>query len=109
MSDYNPDHAGIAEFLRSEGMQRMVASVADRIKDRAEATAPVGEPFEDKHPGRYKASFHVRVHAHGGATGDRAEAIVYNDSPDAVWVEYGHRGREPYHTLLRAAMEATWL
>jgi hypothetical protein len=41
----------------------------------------------------------------GGATSDRVEAVVYNDAPEAVQVEYGHRGAEPYHTLLRAAAE----
>lgn len=109
MSDYNPDHTGMAEFLQSGMMQRMVGEVADKIRDRAMAMAPVGNPIDDEHPGRYKASFHVLVHARGGATGDRAEAIVYNDSPEAIWVEFGHQGREPYHILLRAATEAVWL
>lgn len=109
MSDYNPDHHGIAEFLNSHGMLNLVEHVAGQIRDRAVATAPVGDPREDEHAGRYKASFHIRSHYHGGATNDRAEAIVYNDSPEALEVEFGHRGREPYHTLLRAADEVRWL
>ena len=104
---YNPNHEGIRRFLNSEGMQRVVKHYADKIKDRAEEIAPVGSPWEpDEHAGRYKASFSVEVHTLGGATNDRAEAIVRNDAPEAIHVEYGHRGREPYHTLLRAAMEA---
>jgi hypothetical protein len=107
VSDYNPDHVGITRFLNSEGMQRVVKHYADRIRDRAETIAPVGSPWEpDEHAGRYKASFSVRVHTFAGATHDRAEAVVSNDAPEAVYVEYGNRGREPYHTLLRAAIES---
>jgi hypothetical protein len=103
---YNPDHYGMWHFLNSYGMQRVVRHYADKIKDRAEEIAPVGSPWEpDEHTGRYKTSFSVEVHTLGGATNDRAEATVRNDSPEAIYVEYGHRGREPYHTLLRAAME----
>lgn len=105
---YTPDQIGMAEFLNSPGMMRLVEHYADKIRDRAEAMAPIGEPWEDDHPGRYKASFHVRSHRLGGATSDRAEAIVYNDSPEAVFVEYGHRGLEPYHTLLRAAQQVEY-
>jgi hypothetical protein len=97
-------------LLNSEGMQRVVKHYADKIKDRAEVIAPVGSPAEpDEHVGRYKRSFSVEVHTHGGATRDRAEAIVSNDSPEAVYVEFGDRGSEPYHTLLRAAIEARGL
>jgi hypothetical protein len=103
---YNPDHEGIRRFLNSEGMKLVVKHYADRIKDRAEMIAPVGTPWEpDEHVGRYKASFSVEVHTHGGIHHDRAEAIVKNDAPEAVYVEYGEHGREPYHTLLRATLE----
>lgn len=108
MSDYNPDHTGMGLLLESAMLMRVVERVAEGIMAHAIATAPVGDPSEDEHAGRYKASFHIRTHVNGGATGDRVEAIVYNDSPEAVAVEYGHRGAEPYHTLLRAALEARW-
>lgn len=109
MSSYDPDHHGIAEFLNSSGMLNLVEQVAGQIRDRAIATAPIGDPRDDEHSGRYKASFHIRSHHHGGATNDRAEAIVYNDAPEALEVEFGHRGREPYHTLLRAAEGVRWM
>ena len=105
MSDYTPSEVGMREFLNSEMLMRVVERTGEQIMVRAIAAAPVGDPSEDEHPGRYKASFHLHSHRYGGATGDRVEAIVYNDSPEAVQVEYGHRGREPYHTLLRAASE----
>lgn len=109
MSDYNPDHAGMAAFLESEMLMRVVERVAEQIRDRAVVSAPIGSPLGDDHAGRYKASFHIRTHRHGGATGDRVEAIVYNNAPEAKYVEYGHRGAEPYYTLRRAALEARWL
>ncbi len=98
---YHPDHRGIGEMLNAGFMEGTVLIFAHGIEAIAVATAPVGE--HDAHPGRYKASFHVKSHRYGGATNDRAEAIVYNDAPEAVFVEYGHHGREPYHTLANAA------
>jgi hypothetical protein len=91
-------------MLNAQFMVRHMHRVGDAIQRRAEAIAPVGPPT-DPHAGRYKASFHVRSHTHGGATHDRAEAIVWNDSPEALFVEYGSAGDEPYHTMLRAAVE----
>jgi len=102
---FNPNHRGVGEMLRSDFMQAAMLEHAERIKAVAEATAPVGRPSEDEHAGRYKASFHVRVHARGGATGDRAEAIVSNDSPEARWVEWGTRDTDGHHTLARAAFQ----
>ncbi len=101
---YDPDHQGFGRFLRSPQMMAGMLAVGELIKAGAEAIAPVGGS-DDPHRGRYKASFHVRARRRGGATRDRAEAIVWNDSPEAMWVEYGSYGDEPYHILLRAATE----
>ena len=104
---YKPDEEGMRRFLNSENMKLLVKHYADKIKDRAEEIAPVGAPWEpDDHAGRYKASFSSEVHTHGGIHRDRAEATVRNDALEAQYVEFGHRGREPYHTLLRATFEA---
>jgi hypothetical protein len=100
-ANFIPDHTGVGEMLRSQMMQDAMRLVAEGIKVRAEAIAPVDE--KSPHPGRYRASFHVRVHNRGGATNDRAEAIVYNDAPESIYVEFGHWGREPEHILTRAA------
>jgi hypothetical protein len=103
-SKYTVDHAGVEKMLNSDFLLRHLEHVGRAIQTYAEAIAPVG-PATDPHRGRYKASFHMRSHTHGGATNDRAEVIVSNDSPEAFYVEWGHAGREPYHTLLRAAVE----
>jgi hypothetical protein len=110
MTDYNPNHKGMREFLNSSAMVKLVGDAAEVIKIRAIALAPVGTIAEgDEHPGLYISSFRIRTHRFGGVNKDRAEAIVYNDAPDAVYVEYGHFGREPYHVMLRAAREAKML
>lgn len=91
-------------MLRAPFMEEAMRRRAELIRIRATAIAPVGSRSDgDRTPGSYKASFHIRSHSHGGATKDRAEAILYNNDPAAVWVEFGHRGREPYGVLKRAA------
>lgn len=102
-SKFTPDHGGVGEMLRAPFMQDAMRMHAEAIKVRAEAIAPVGHPPDSPYPGRYKASFHVRVRARGGATNDRAEAVVYNDSPEALYVEYANWGNEPYRVLAIAA------
>lgn len=108
MSDYTPNEVGMREFLNSDLLMHVVEHAALQIMLRATVFSPIGSPLGDEHAGRYKASFHMRSHRFGGATSDRVEAIVYNDSPEAKYVEFGHRGAEPYHTLLRAAHELRW-
>jgi Bacteriophage HK97-gp10, putative tail-component len=103
---YVPDRAGVDRFLRSVQMQEALLKVAELVKDEAVRRAPVGnETGKDKEPGRYRDSFHTAVAERGGTKGDRAEASVYNDAPEASFVEFGRHGHEPYHTLLRAAAE----
>jgi hypothetical protein len=98
---YTWSSTGIGEMLNSDMMKRGMEAYAEEIKVRAEVLAPVAQT--GKHRGRYKASFHVKSQLYGGATHDRAEAIVYNDSPEAFYVEFAHRGAEPEHVLARAA------
>jgi len=95
-------------MLQSDFMMAAMWHVADLIKARAEAMAPVGDRADDDpHIGRYKASFHTSVHSRGGLPDrlgyHRAEAIVYNDAPEAIYVEFGTRSTEGHHTLKRAA------
>ena|ERR1700751_2790134 len=108
MTEYTPNHVAMEEFLNSEMMLNLTRQVGEAIKGKAIALAPVGTFREgDSHPGLYISSFKIRTHRFGGIHRDRAETIVYNDAPDAVYVEYGHYGREPYHVMLRAAREAS--
>jgi hypothetical protein len=100
-AEFRPDHRGVGEMLNSLMMQNGMRVVAEAIKARAEGTSPVD--VNSEHPGRYRASWQVRVKANGGATYDRAEATVYNDAPEAPFVEWGNWGREPEHVLARAA------
>ena len=105
---YNPDHLGMQKMLNADFMEDAMRRVAEDIKNRAVALSPVGSGRRgDMHPGRYKASWHVRTHKYAGAPGKRgsvrAEAIVYNDSPEALYVEFAHFGQEPYRVLARAA------
>jgi hypothetical protein len=107
MSSYTPDHTAIGLWLNSGDMLALVEEVGLDIMARAVAKSPVGTEAEgDDHPGLYISSWKIRTQTYGGATHDRAEAIVYNDAPDALYVEFGDYGREPYHVLLRAALEA---
>jgi hypothetical protein len=108
MSSYTPDHAAIGVWLNSEMLTSVVERVAERIKDRAVVMSPIGTVAEgDEHPGLYISSWKMKTELYSGATHDRVAAIVYNDAPDAIYVEFGSFGREPYHVLLRAAVGAT--
>jgi hypothetical protein len=108
VNDYHPDQLGMTEFLNSDMLADAVRAVAEIIRLRAMLMSPIGDPKDDPHAGRYMASWEVHVDRFSGATGDRVQATVRNFSPEAFWVEYGHRGREPYYVLRRAATEVRW-
>jgi hypothetical protein len=100
------DEASLARSRARREQQKEVKKEVQKEVPREVAPRKGVQPrgTGEKHmPGRYKASFHVKSQLNGGATRDRAEAIVYNDSPEAIYVEFGHRGREPYHILASAA------
>jgi hypothetical protein len=99
-------YPGIGELLRSPGMEKEMARRAGKIKDRAEVSAPVGDPRTDPHPGRYRDSFRVTSGRGGGFRKDRAYGRVTNDSPEAFYVEYGTSKVDAHHTLLNAAQAA---
>lgn len=88
-------YTGIGAMLRSAGMVEHMVARAQKIKDRAEADAPVYDgPGRDPHRGRYKDSFGVDGTARGGVRKDRAAGIVTNDAPEAVLVEFGARAHD---------------
>jgi hypothetical protein len=102
MTDVNLDYRGIGEMLRSVDMEAHMRSRAEKAMAFAEAIAPVGNPKNDPHSGRYAASFHVESSRHGGMKGDRASAVLVNDSPEAYMVEYGNRNVEKHRILAKS-------
>jgi hypothetical protein len=108
MADYKPNHSGLGELLRGAELQAEMRRRADRIKEAAEASAPVG-PASDPHRGQYKASFEVDSGVMRDVQGNRrAYGRVTNTTDYAVAVEYGSGGRSvaptqgAHHTLTRA-------
>lgn len=105
--EFTLNHRGVGIMLNSFEMMEALRPFGEEIKMKAEVLAPVYEGRyygrDPRYPGRYKASFHIRSRRYGGSKGDRAQVLVYNDSPEAFWVEYGNKGNEPYHILHRAA------
>ena len=102
------DYTAIGTLLRTAEMEAEMVRRGEAVMANAIARAPVGKP-PDPHAGRYKESFRLEHGLAGlpGATvlGDRAWCMVINDAPEALFVEYGHRGAEPHHTLLKALIE----
>lgn len=95
MGNFRIDDAGMQEWLAtSPEIDAMLHKVVDAIKGYAEATAPVGDPASDPHPGMYRDSFHADVRIDKPAKGsDRLMGFVSNDAPHAAAVEYGYKGR----------------
>lgn len=98
---FTGSYAGIGEMLCSGDMQDAMRQLAEQVKSRAEATAPVGDPQEDPHAGRYKSAFHISTGVQRRKTA-RAYAEVTNDAPEAVDVEFGDSQAGGRHILLNA-------
>jgi hypothetical protein len=94
------DYGGIGDMLCAEWMRADMHARAERVAAAAELDAPVGGA-DDPHRGRYKASFHVESGVQHGKT-RRAFGRVSNDSPEAVYVEYGNKNIDAHHILGRA-------
>jgi HK97 gp10 family phage protein len=93
---FRPNRKGIGQMLRSPQMEAAMRARAQRIKEKAQADAPVDS-------GTYAASFEVDSTREGGVHGDRAEARVINTAPHAVAVEFGTSTTPAHRTLGRAA------
>lgn len=100
---FRGSYSGIGEMIRSPEMVKVMDRLANKIKDVAEETAPVGDPKRDPHAGRYRDSFSVSSGANGGFKKNRAYGRVSNTAPEAFYVEYGTSKMEAQHTLLNAA------
>jgi hypothetical protein len=101
-SRFSASYEGIGLLLKAPFMVDEMKRRAEIIRNRAEETAPVGDPRRDPHSGLFKNSFHAEANDRGGFRGDRAEGIVYNDAPNAIYAEKGTSRQRGYHTLLNA-------
>jgi hypothetical protein len=79
------------------------------MKGIAEAGSPVGNPRNDPHAGRYKASFDVvpifKNVPFRGKPRMRAGARLINTSPEATIVEHGN-GRTPRYAVLSKTLDS---
>lgn len=89
---YVPDHEGVAGYLLSPEVRRMLHDRAAGAAQYAAAIAPVES-------GAYAASIHTEDGGTGGPKRDRAAARVVADVEYAAAVEFGNARVPPHHTL----------
>lgn len=101
---FTPSYTGIGDMLRSPEMVAEMVKRMERVKAKAELTAPYDPNSTDGT--HYKDSFHVESTDHGGEHHDRAEATCYNDDNAAVFVEFLPVKNGPPHRTLGRALDA---
>lgn len=88
------------EVLCAGFMVEEMRSRAERVKDAAEATAPDATPLGVGYKYQFSVSSGIQTHKT-----TRAFGRVTNDSPHAIFVEFG--GKEtPAHRTLGRALDA---
>jgi len=107
MGSWNPSYSGIGEMLRAEFVRQELRRRADRVKEVAEATSPVGPERDGVH---YRDAWEVEDGVREGPS-RRAYARVRNSSDHAAAVEFGNgRGDSPKtidaHYVLTRAIDA---
>ncbi|WP_425837326.1 HK97 gp10 family phage protein [Streptomyces fractus] len=107
-SKYHGRYSGIGTMLSRPWLQKPCKDAAVRLKAAAEAHAPVGDPVEDNHSGRYKASFDVvpvvKNVPFRGKPRMRAGARLINTAPYAHILEYGN-GVTPRYAVFRKSID----
>ncbi|MFC8583232.1 hypothetical protein ACFUGD_01440 [Streptomyces sp. NPDC057217] len=105
-STYTGRYSGIGRMLQRPWLNKPCRDAAVKLMHLAEAAAPVGDPEEDRHPGLYKASFHVvpiwKNVPFRGRPRHRPGAMVVNTAPHAQAVEYGDWDVPRYAPLSKA-------
>lgn len=102
-ASFRASYKGIGELLTAEFVRAEMARRAEKVKARAEATAPDYTPFGEG----YKFEFEVVVGTKTSKRGTRrAVATVRNKSNHALWVEMGGKNTPKHRTLGRALSEA---
>lgn len=104
MAGFKLDRVGLGEYLRSAEMEAEMVRRMEKVKARAEATAPYDPKATDG--SHYKDSFHIESTTHGGIHKDRAEASCFNDDNASVFVEYGNGSGGPSYRTLGRALDA---
>jgi len=82
MGRYRLDYGGLGSVLRSGEMRAALEPHAEAILEKAKANAPRGD---DPRHGHYADHFGKR----DGHRANRASVQVYNDSEEALIVEFG--------------------
>lgn len=78
------------KVLNSPVLAEKLHARGERAAAAFRATAPVGSPHEDDHPGRFRDSVRVATHANSGPNGDRVQTRVHVDDPHGLSIEFGH-------------------
>jgi hypothetical protein len=101
MSAYHHNYRAFGKLvLQSPAMVAEMRKRAERIKERAEATAPDAPPYGEGYKYRFSVSSGIRK---GKTT--RAYGRVTNDDPAARFIEFGTEDT-PRHRTLGKAMDA---
>lgn len=95
-SQFNASYPGIGDMLKSPEMQAEMMRRAEKVKARAEATAPYDPTSKDGT--HYRDSFAVVATPRE----DRAQASVVNTDAAAFYIEWGSKTVNKYRTLGRA-------
>jgi len=99
MGRFNASYKGIGDMLTSKMMQAAMLKKAEKVKLRAEATAPDYKPKGVGYKFEFEVSSGVKTSKKGTR---RAYGRVTNNSPHARWVEYGGKNTPRHRTLGRA-------
>ena len=99
MARFDADYSGIGDMLCSPEMQADMKARAERVKARAEATAPYDANSKDGT--HYRDAFSVESGVTTGKT-RRAYGSVTNDDAAAFQIEHGTKNTPKHRTLGRA-------
>lgn len=115
MARFRPNNTGIGRMIRSGGIRADLLRRGAAVAAACEATARIGQPPDDPHPGLFKGSFvvdiqeevDVKPQAYVGL-GIRPHVYVISTDPHGISKEQGHWNEahtkfiEGQHTMKRA-------
>ena len=96
---FRPNYKGVGDMLKSKHMAARMLKRAEKVKARAETTAPrSGDTRDTPYADRFEASTRMRA--------DRVVGVVSNDHPAALHIELGTRDTPKHRTLGKALSAA---